>query len=53
MKGKRGKEDKESTPPKQESKGDGQAKAKNEVTEQQIAFAKVLAFYYWGNFWGK
>ena len=48
QKGKEG----EGKPPREDG-SKWQAKAKDEVTEQQIAFAKVLAFYYWGNFWGK
>ena len=39
------KQDKEKPPPKKEDKVEKQA----ELTEQQLAYAKVMAFYYWGN----
>lgn len=52
MKEQRGKEGDEKPTQEKERMSEGQVEAE-EVTEQQIAFAKVLAFYYWGNFWGK
>ena len=39
------KQDTENLPQKKEDNAEKQA----DLTEQQLAYAKVMAFYYWGN----